>query len=234
MVNLFQYNTMNIFKDLIQFYNKRNSENWNFAKHYMPDLFESKFIVHWDYGIIENFPFDKYPLKNETLEEINERVKIEQEFNVLLKDEKLYKPISIVDLANRFNVPFSHKTTNLIPETPGTAFLDNLSLSKLKESLKKLSENTQLNLLIYDSDEYNNHSDLKKEYINIELEKYFDLQEMFGFQLETCLFSKKLDWCLTTAEEAPILLGCKTEMESEIKQKLSLELFKVEDEQEMY
>ena len=224
---------MNIFNDLIQFYNSRNSENWNFAKHYVPEFFESKFIVHWDYGIIENFPFDKYPLQTETLEEINTRVKIEQEYNVLLKDEKLYKKISITDLANRFNVPFSHKTTNLIPETPGTSFLDNLSLSKLKESLKKLSENSQLNLLIYDSEDYNYHTDLKKEYINIELEKYFELQEMFGFQLETCLFSENLDWCLTTAEEAPMLLGCKNEMESEIKQKMDLELFKVENEQEM-
>jgi len=157
---------MSIFNDLIQFYNNRNSENWNFAKHYVPEFFESKFIVHWDYGIIENFPFDKYPLKTETLEEINTRVKIEQEFNVLLKDEKLYKKISITDLANIFNVPFSHKTTNLIPETPGTSFLDNLSLSKLKESLKRLSENSQLNLLIYDSEDYNYHTDLKKEYIN--------------------------------------------------------------------
>ena len=56
---------------------------------------------------------------------------------------------------------------------------------------------------------------------------------MFGFQLETCLFSENLDWCLTTAEEAPMLLGCKNEMESEIKQKMDLELFKVENEQEM-
>ena len=225
---------MNIFNDLIQFYNSRNSENWNFAKHYVPEFFESKFIVHWDYGIIENFPFDKYPLKNETLEEINKRVKIEQEFNVLLKDEKLYKPISIIDLANRFNVPFSHKTTNLIPETPGTSFLDSLSLSKLKESLKRLSENSQLNLLIYDSEEYNYHTDLKKENRNIEIEKYFELQEMFAFQLETCLFSENLEWCLTTAEEAPMLLGCKKELESEIKKKMDLELFKVENEQEMH
>jgi hypothetical protein len=225
---------MNIFNDLIQFYNNRNSKNWNYAKHYIPDFFELKFIVHWDYGIIENFPFDEYPLKNETIEDINKRVKIEQEFNVLLKDEKLYKRISIVDLASRFNVPYSHKTTNLIPETPGTSYLDNLSLSKLKESLKRLSDNSQMNLLIYDSEEYNYHTDLKKEYRNIELEKYFELQEMFGFQLESCLFIENLDWCLTTAEGAPMLWACKKEMESEIKKKMTLDLFKVEDDQEMY
>jgi hypothetical protein len=38
---------------------------------------------------------------------------------------------------------------------------------------------------------------------------------------------------LTTAEEAPILLGCKKELESEIKQKINLELFKVENGKEM-
>ncbi|WP_157805301.1 hypothetical protein [Confluentibacter citreus] len=225
---------MNIFNDINQFYNNRNSENWNFAKHYIPEFFESKFIVHWDYGIIENFPFDHYPLQKETLEEINKRVKIEQEYDVLLKDEKLYKPIAISDLAKRFNVPFSHKTTTLIPETPGTSFLDKLSLTKLKDSLKRLSENTKLNLLIYDSEEYNYHTDLKKEYIDLDLEQYFEIQEMFGFQLETCLFSKNLDWCLTTAEDAPMLLGCRKELESDIKKKMTLELFKVEDDEEIY
>ncbi len=227
---------MNIFENLNKFYNNRNSENWNFANHYIPEHFESKFIIHWDYGIIEDFPFDNYPLQNESLDDINKRVKIEQEFNVLLKDkaEKLYKPISIKDLANRFNVHFSHQTTKLIPETPGTSFLDNLSLSKLKESLKNLSRNSQLNLLIYNSEDYNYHTDLKKEYINIDLEKYFEIQDMFCFDLETCLFSDNLDWCITTAEEAPILLGCKKEIESEIKQKVNLELFKVDNEQEMY
>jgi hypothetical protein len=225
---------MNTFNDLNQFYNNRNSKNWNFAKHYIPDFFESKFIVHWDFGIIENFPFDKYPSGKETIEEINKRVKIEQEFNVLLKNEKLYKPISIKDLANRFNVPFSHKTTNLIPDTPGTLCLDELSLTKLKDSLKRLSENEKLNLLIYDSEEYNYHTDLKKEYIDIDLGKYFEIQEMFGFQLETCLFLENLNWCLTTAEDTSMLLGCKKELESEIQKKMTLELFKIEDGQEMY
>ncbi|QCX38044.1 hypothetical protein FF125_06230 [Aureibaculum algae] len=225
---------MNIFNDFHQFYNNRKSTNWNFAKHYIPEFFESKFIVHWVYGIIENFPFDDYPLQKETFEEINKRVKIEQEFNVLLNNEKLYRPISIMDLANQFNVPFSNKTVNLIPETPGTCFLDNLTIFKLKESLKKLSEKSKLNLLIYDSEEYTNASNLQKEYIDIDLEKYFEIQGTYRFQLETCLFSENLDWCFTTSEEAPMLIGCKLEMESEIYQKMSLELFKVENNQAMY
>lgn len=225
---------MNTFDDFIKFYNNRNPDNSNLAKYYIPDQFESQFIVHWEYGIIDDFPFEKYPLQNITLEDINKRVKIEREFNVLLKDEKLYRPISIIDLANLFDVPYSHKTTNYIPETPGTSFMESLSLFKLKESIKRLSENTSLNLLIYNSEDFNYHTDLKKEYINITLEKYFEIQEMFGFELETCLFSNSLEWCLTTAEDVPMLLGCKEEMEPEIIEKVSLELFKIEDNQEMY
>ena len=225
---------MKIFNDFKIFYNNQNSENWNFAENYVPEIFESKFIVHWIYGIIENFPFEKYPLKNETLADINKRVKIEQEFNVLLKKEELYKQISIKYLAEKFKVKYSQKTVELIPENPGIHYLYNLSISKLKESLKGITGNSKLNLLIYESEEYDYYTaDLKKEYANITLEKYFEIQELYGFGLDTCLFEENLNWCLTTAEEAPILLGCKKELESEIKQKISLELFKVEKGKEM-
>jgi len=226
---------MELFKNIRNFYNNRNSDNWNFAKHYVPDFFDTKFIVHWVYGIIENFPFDKYPMKNETFEEMNTRVKIEKEFNVLLKKDELYEPISIKNLANKFNVEYSQKTVELIPENPGIHYLDNLSISKLKESLKRLSQNSNLNLLIFENEEYDYYTaDLQKEYVNITLEKYFEIQELYSFQLDTCLFDNNLNWCLTTAENAPILLGCKKELESEIEQKINLELFKVENEQEMY
>jgi hypothetical protein len=226
---------MKIFTDFKNFYDNRNSENWNFAKHYVPDFFETKFIVHWVYGILEKFPFEKYPMKNETLEEMNKRVKIEQEFNVLLKKEELYEPISIKKLANKFNVEYSQKTVELIPENPGIHYLDNLSIRKLKESLKRISQNSNLNLLIFENEEYNYYTaELQKEYTNITLEKYFEIQEIYSFQLDTCLFEGNLNWCLTTAENAPILLGCKKEFESEIEQKINLELFKVENEQEMY
>jgi hypothetical protein len=225
---------MKIFNDFKNFYNNQNSENWNFAENYVPEIFESKFIVHWIYGIIENFPFEKYPLKNETLPDINKRVKIEQEFNVLLKKEELYKPVSIKYLAEKFKVEYSQKTVELIPENPGIHYLDNLSINNLKESLKGITGNSKLNLLIYESEEYDYYTaDLKKEYANITLEKYFEIQELYGFGLDTCLFEENLNWCLTTAEEAPILLGCKKELESEIKQKINLELFKVENGKEM-
>lgn len=226
---------MKIFEDFKDFYNNRNSDNWNFAKHYVPDYFETKFIVHWVYGIIENFPFDKYPMKNETFAEMNKRVKIEKEFNVLLKKEELYKPISIKELANKFNVEYSQKTVELIPENPGVYYLDNLSIRKLKESLKRISQNSNLNLLIFENEEYDYYTtDLQKEYTNITLEKYFEIQELYSFQLDTCLIEGNLDWCLTTAENAPILLGCRKELETEIEKKMNLELFKVKNEQEMY
>lgn len=225
---------MKMFNDFKKFYSNRNSDNWNFASNYVPEIFESKFIVHWVYGIIEKFPFKEYPLQTETFEDINKRVKIEQEFNVLLKKEELYKPISIKDLAERFKVSYSHKTTDLIPETPGVHYLDNFSISKLKESLKRLIGNSKLNLLIFDAEYHQHHKDLKEEYTDIDLEKYFEIQKIFSFELDTCLFTDNLDWCIITAEDIPMLLGCKKELESEIKQKISLELFQMENEQKMY
>lgn len=225
---------MNTFEDINRFYSNRNPDHWNFAPHYVPPFFESKFIVHWAYGIIAKFPFDEYPLEKETLEDINKRVKIEREFGVLLKDESLYEPISIIDLAKRFNVPFSHKTTTLIPETPGTSSLEILSLIKLKDSLKVLSRNAKMNLLIYDLETYNYQDDLQSEYFDISIETYLDIQEMFGFQLGTCLFSDNFEWCLITAENAPVILGCKKEFVDDIEKKVALELFKIDDGQEIY
>ncbi|AUC84836.1 hypothetical protein CW731_05800 [Polaribacter sp. ALD11] len=226
---------MKIFNDFINFYNNQNSEKWNFAENYVPEIFESKFIVHWIYGIIENFPFEKYPLKNETFEDQNKRVKIEKEFNVLLKKEELYKPVSIKFLSEKFNVEYSQKTVELIPENPGVHYLENLSINKLKESLERLKEKSKLNLLIYENEEYNYRiEEVQREYENIGLEKYFEIQELYGFQLDTCLFEENLNWCLVTAEDVPILLGCKKDLESEIEQKMNLELFKIENKQEMY
>ncbi|MCG1036254.1 hypothetical protein [Polaribacter sargassicola] len=226
---------MKIFNDFKNFYNNQNSEKWNFAENYVPEIFESKFIVHWIYGIIENFPFEKYPLKNETFQDQNKRVKIEKEFNVLLKKEELYKPVSIKFLSEKFNVEYSQKTVELIPENPGVHYLENLSINKLKESLEKLKEKSKLNLLIYENEEYNYRiEELQREYENISLEKYFEIQELYSFQLDICLFEENLNWCLITAEDIPILLGCKKGLECEIEQKMNLELFKIENKQEMY
>jgi hypothetical protein len=226
---------MKIFNDFKNFYNNQNSEKWNFAENYVPEIFESKFIVHWVYGIIENFPFEKYPLKNETFEDQNKRVKIEKEFNVLLKKEELYKPVSIKFLSEKFNVEYSQKTVELIPENPGVHYLENLSINKLKESLESLKEKSKLNLLIYENEEYNYRiEEVQREYENISLEKYFEIQELYSFQLDTCLFEENLNWCLITAEDVPILLGCKKSFESEIEQKMNLELFKIENKQEIY
>tara|TARA_R110002049_G_scaffold294421_1_gene481033 strand:- start:56 stop:736 length:681 start_codon:yes stop_codon:yes gene_type:complete len=226
---------MKIFNDFKNFYNNQNSEKWNFAENYVPEIFESRFIVHWVYGIIEKFPFEKYPLKNETFVDQNKRVKIEREFNVLLKKEELYKPVSIKFLSEKFNVEYSQKTVELIPENPGVHSLENLSINKLKESLEKLKKKSKLNLLIYENDEYNYRiEELQREYENISLEKYFEIQELYSFQLNTCLFEDNLNWCLVTTEDIPILLGCKKGLESEIEQKMNLELFKIENKQEMF
>ncbi len=226
---------MHTFKDIKRFYNNRNSNNWNFAKHYVPEFFELKYIVHWTYGIIENFPFDDYPSPNETFENINKRVKIEQDFNVLLKNEALYKPISIKDLANKFDVPYSHETINLIQENPRICCLEKVSIEKLKDSFKKITGNSKLNLFIFESTKFDYCiADLQEEYQDITLEKYFEIQDMYDFQLNTCLFESNLNWCLTTAEDMPVLLGCKREIASEIEGKIDIELFKVENNQKMY
>ena len=57
---------------------------------------------------------------------------------------------------------------------------------------------------------------------------------MYSFQVESLLFEENLNWCISTAEDAPILLGCKQQFVNKINEIVNLELFKVEREEEMY
>ena len=62
--------------------NYKNNENINALIDIIPDLFAQYYLIHWKIGIIDNFPFDKYPPNNLTIENINQRIKIEREFGL--------------------------------------------------------------------------------------------------------------------------------------------------------
>lgn len=86
------------------FENRKEVYEWNSLKDIIPNIFDEHYLIHWKIGIIENFPFDKFPVNNETIEEINQRIKIEREFNIFLdpNKENLFTEISLKCLSEKF------------------------------------------------------------------------------------------------------------------------------------
>ena len=52
----------------------KNNENIESLTDIIPDLFKHYYMIHWKIGIIDDFPFEKYPSNNSTIEEINQRI----------------------------------------------------------------------------------------------------------------------------------------------------------------
>ncbi|GAB4252092.1 MAG: hypothetical protein Kow0027_16550 [Saprospiraceae bacterium] len=199
------------------------------VKDFFPDIFDRYFFVHWAVGIIDDFPFDKYPENNDTFEEINLRVKIEREFNLFLNEnyEQLYRPASVKEISERFKAPYSHLTCSKIKQTPGVEILSELSIKRLKSSLTKISEGLTLNLFIEDIYRDPFEDNPKQMHENINLTEYFDFQEETLFDYFTYLFPDNLDWCLSTGEDAPMILACKNHLADSLQSKFDLELFEL-------
>jgi hypothetical protein len=222
--------------DWIKKFKIQDQDEWMRIKDFIPDIFDNYFYIHWTVGIIDDFPFDNYPEKNETIEEVNSRIKIEREFNLFLNknSEELYTPTSLKEISQRFNVPYSHLTYTQIKKTPGVEILDKLSIAKLKSSLTKISEGLVLNLFVEDIFRHPVDNNPKQDFENIKLTDYFDFQKTFFFDYCTYLFPDNLDWCLTTGEDAPMILACKNDLVESLKEKFELELFEMNNEQNIY
>lgn len=52
----------------------KSNENIETLTDIIPDLFKQYYMIHWKIGIIDDFPFEKYPSNNLTIEEINQRI----------------------------------------------------------------------------------------------------------------------------------------------------------------
>ena len=186
---------MEVFDWIKQFYKTRDQNSWTKIEDFIPDVFDCYFELHWDIGIIDDFPFDEFPEKNETIEETNARIKIEKKFNLFSnqRKESLYRQISLSELAERFNLPYSRKIIYQIKDTPGVSILEKSSNLNLKESIERLSKGQNLNLFVEDISRWPFDENPKQEYKNISLEEYFKLQNSFSFDFGTFLFPTSID-----------------------------------------
>lgn len=191
----------------------------------VPNKFENYYIFHWHIGILDSFPFDKYPFDKRTLKDINEALKIDQIFKDLLNNPKRFNKISLLELSKKFNVKYDHTILNNIPLHPAIMTFDFEGKKTILDFIKNKKEN--LNLFIGDNFRYFDE-DIDQEIENISFEEYKRLQDIFDFDYWTYLFPESLDWCFITAENQLPILAMNTHLNIEVNN-LNLEIFKVDN-----
>lgn len=201
------------------------------VKTILPPVFDRYFIVENAYGIIDDFPFDEYPLDTDSLESLNERHNIERSFNLFLNydSEELYRPISVKELAQRFGVEYSRHTLEHIRTTPGISILYNRSLDVLSLLVKHLIKAPCYlyveDIYRYGIEPYKGYA-LKNDIPNADY--YMRYVNEVGTDFCSYLFPPSHNWCLVSYEDVNnLILACNIDIEDDVKGIGNLELFEV-------
>ncbi|WP_312557809.1 hypothetical protein [Empedobacter brevis] len=187
--------------------NYKNNENVKTLTDIIPDLFEQYYMIHWKIGIIDHFPFEKYPSNNFSIKDINQRIKIEREFGLFLnpRKSKLYREISLDELSQKFEL---QKTINILDhfiDNPVLEFLENQTLDSIEKGLNDCINSQHLHLHINNIEEFYWEENYKKENINISISEYLDFQKSSNFDSNSFLFPDDLSWCLITYVDLPLI-----------------------------
>lgn len=193
------------FKWIKDFYNSRISYQQE-----IPKIFDHYFMVHFNVGIIDGFPFNEFPANDFTIEGINKKIEINKKFNLFLNhdDESLFRLTSIKELAEIFDLPYEKNLLNEFNNYTGIKILYEQSYKNLKNSVQNLSANNEIHLFIQDLENRWNGDDIKIENLNISPEKYIEYQQKFQLDFCTYLFPSELNWCLITLEDSPVIFAC--------------------------
>ena len=215
---------------------KKENDEWNSISDFIPNEFDTYFLIHWNVGIVENFPFENYPEENITIEEINKRIKIEREYNLFFnpKEDELFKKTTLKEIADKFNLKYSYNLLNQIKETPAIKVFEESSIKNLEFGISQIAKNEKVNMYVEDIFRYPIDEKPKQEIENLSIEDYFKWQEVFYFDYCTYLFPDNRKWCITTSEDLPMFICCKSEIVSEVKNTFNLELFTVDYSDELY
>ncbi|MFA6152196.1 MAG: hypothetical protein WC716_12800 [Chitinophagaceae bacterium] len=200
----------------------------------VPDLFDAYFLVHWKVGIVDTFPFDAYPEKNETIEQTNARIKLERAHGLFLNPDNrgLFREISLKEIAERFSLPYTYNMLSRMKQTPAIAILDKESEMALQASLTTIAKAEGLNLFVEDAYRFPIDFPIGKhpeqEYTAINVLEYISIQQELHYDYCTYLFPDDLSWCLTTAEDLPTVLCVNNNIKSKILNDFLLETFETD------
>ncbi len=227
---------MEKFNWIKEHFSTKDENSWNSISGIVPNIFDEYYLIHWKVGIVDKFPFDEYPEQNETIEQINKRIKIEREFGLFLNPDKdkLFREISLKEISETFKKNYDFKLLDRIKKTPAIEILEKISKTALKTSLIKMANGQLLNLFVEDIFRHPIDENPKQELTRIDVEKYLEIQEDFYYDYCTYLFPDDLSWCLTTSEDLPMFLCIKKEVKGEFQNDFGLETFKIEYDEELY
>jgi hypothetical protein len=219
------------YKWLTDFLDVRNRTSPLSLRYIIPDLFERYFFIHNNYGILDEYPFGDAPEGSSEQEQEN-RYQLQRQHVLLLRNsrnaESLYRPISLKELAVRFNTDYSVDMLDFIKEgLPGLLMLSNRTLDNIEKFIELVQK--QEPLFMYIDDYYRfqfGKLDEEEEYIKtkgrieiINVNVYIEFQKKSGFDSCSYLFRKGHPWCLATFEDFPhFILGC----DNETSEKLAL------------
>jgi hypothetical protein len=212
----------------------RSEDYWNKLSDIIPNNFDNYFLIHWNIGIVDDFPFNEFPENNFTIEDTNKRIRILRQHNLFLNpnEDNLFRKTTGKEIANLFNVNYNWNVLDNIKDTPAIKILDEQSIDNLKSLVSNLTLDSRLNLYIEDFLRYPPHNKSKQEMSNISIDKYFELQNDFVFDYNTYLFPDSQDWCILTSEDFPMLLCVNNEISSQLALITDLELFRMEYNEE--
>lgn len=187
--------------------NYKNKENVEALFDIIPDLFEQYYMIHWKIGIIDHFPFDEYPTNNITIEDINQRIKIESEYNIFLNPKKcnLFREINLDELSKKFKL---EKTINILDRfinNPAIGILEVQTIDCIERGLNKNMNSQNLHLYINNIEDFYWEEDYKQENLNVTISEYLDFQKNSNFDSNSFLFPDDLSWCLITYEDLPLI-----------------------------
>lgn len=203
----------------------------------VPDMFEKYFIIEWNYGIIKSFPFDEYPEDSSDIKDLNKQVAIKKAFGLFLNNrtDHLYEPITIKELADRYNIPYTISTVNDIPYTPGISTLSHKTRENLNALVRSLANIELLNLYIDDLYRFP-VSDFTSDKSPIYASEYVPfLMDDIGGDSCSYLFPDSRDWCFITVEDFHcVILGVNSKDVQKVFSINSLEHFEVDKTYELF
>jgi len=228
---------MKKFDWLRKFYEHRNDEEDSIrVSNLIPNEFDDYFLIHWNVGIVDDFPFDEYPEKNETIEDTNNRIRIDRKYGLFLNpnETELFRKTTLKEISIKFNEEYNYNLLNTIKQTPAIKIIANSTIINLNKWINQISENELLNLFVEDIIRYPVDQTPKQEIENLTVADYFTWQNDFHYDYYTFLFPTNKKWCITTGEDLPMFLCTKRELTKEIINSTKLELFKVDYEEKLY
>ncbi len=192
--------------------NYKNNENINALIDIIPDLFAQYYLIHWKIGIMDDFPFEKYPSNNITIEENNKRIKIEREFGLFLNPQKSnrYKEISLDELSQKLNLEKSIVFLKDLNDNPAIITLENQTINCLQKGLNDIVDSQNLHLYINNIEDIYWEENYKQENNNISISEYINFQSETNFDTNSFLFPDNLSWCLITSEDLPLIFCTNT------------------------